>query len=475
MNLPIKAIDNSIVYTKDQEKAISGLIDFIDKPYSNITPYSVLCGAAGTGKTFSIKTIIDQCKLSKGQIAVSAPTHKAKRVIGNSIGMASSAKTIQSLLGLRPDYDVSTFNLNSIQFARKGRSTIQDYGLIIIDEASMINKHIKKLILDTAATSQTKILFTGDQCQLPPVKEKVSSCLTGNIKYTLKTIVRQAEDNPISKLLQMFRSSIEGKNTRALSWLYSNKVNLSSNKELGYMCMEDEHFYRTIGRAFTTDEFKKDIDLVRVTAFTNNTITILNNYIRDLVVPHEGSILCKDDLLMSLVTTVDDFNTNILTNSEEYIVYSIDPYQDKYKGKLFKGFFVRLQEVSTGTYLKPIFVIDHTDEETLTNYFSTLEILMAEASKNTPLWKHYFDFRHEFMSLVQMINKHDKVIADRSLDYGFGLTVHRTQGSTYKDIFIDLHDIVYDSSNRIRLDIDSINRLIYVALSRCQSRAFIKL
>ena len=51
-------IDNTIVFTKDQEKAINGIIDFIAVPFDPSNHIIGLTGAGGTGKTFITKYIV---------------------------------------------------------------------------------------------------------------------------------------------------------------------------------------------------------------------------------------------------------------------------------------------------------------------------------------------------------------------------------------------------------------------------------
>lgn len=128
-----------ITYTKEQTDALNVLIDWSHKS----TPISyTLEGSAGTGKTTILKDFINSCKFDTG-IAVTAPTHKAVRVVSSSTGQRGV--TIQKLLGLRPNYNIEDFNINNITFSQLGRPTIEQYNLIIIDEASMINKELHNL------------------------------------------------------------------------------------------------------------------------------------------------------------------------------------------------------------------------------------------------------------------------------------------------------------------------------------------
>ena len=84
-------------FTNDQMKAYRALIEFINNPY-NVNDYKrALIGAAGTGKTYLVKAIIKNCGLSYSTIGLAAPTHKACRVLNESIQIPNvKVNTLQS-------------------------------------------------------------------------------------------------------------------------------------------------------------------------------------------------------------------------------------------------------------------------------------------------------------------------------------------------------------------------------------------
>ena len=58
----------------DQQKAVEDILTWLDSDEN----YFLLSGAAGTGKTFAIKALIDQID---GKIVFTAPTNKATKVL----------------------------------------------------------------------------------------------------------------------------------------------------------------------------------------------------------------------------------------------------------------------------------------------------------------------------------------------------------------------------------------------------------
>jgi ATP-dependent exoDNAse (exonuclease V) alpha subunit len=56
--------------------------------------------------------------------------------------------------------------------------------------------------------------------------------------------------------------------------------------------------------------------------------------------------------------------------------------------------------------------------------------------------------------------------AAKDLDFYYGSTIHKSQGSTYNNVFINFKDIIYDNKGKVYGNLLLRNKLIYVALSR---------
>ena len=84
-------------FTDDQRIAYDKLIEFIDSPFDQKDYKRALTGAAGTGKTYLVKALILNSSMSYSLIGLAAPTHKACRVLGESIRIPGiKANTLQS-------------------------------------------------------------------------------------------------------------------------------------------------------------------------------------------------------------------------------------------------------------------------------------------------------------------------------------------------------------------------------------------
>lgn len=148
--------------TNDQRKAYNELIKFIDSPYNENDYKRALIGAAGVGKTYLIKALLKNCNLSYSTIGLSAPSHKACRVLrDNIIGIPCSVNTVQSDFGLRLNFDIDKFDINNPPFDPKGNVKVDAYYLYIIDEASMINRDLLRFIEKYLKKAKCKIIYCG--------------------------------------------------------------------------------------------------------------------------------------------------------------------------------------------------------------------------------------------------------------------------------------------------------------------------
>lgn len=149
-------------FTDDQRKAYNTLIEFIDNPYDVNDCKRALVGAAGTGKTYLVKALIKNCNLSYSTIGLAAPTHKACRVLAESIQIPNiKVNTLQSDLGLRLNFDVEKFDIENPPFDPKGKIKIGNYQLYIVDEASMINRDLAMFLEKTCKTNKCKLIYIG--------------------------------------------------------------------------------------------------------------------------------------------------------------------------------------------------------------------------------------------------------------------------------------------------------------------------
>ncbi|MBO7692965.1 MAG: AAA family ATPase [Acholeplasmatales bacterium] len=472
---PVSILD----FTNDQKIAYNSLIEFINSDYNENDYKRALIGPAGTGKTYLVKALIKNCNLSYYVIGLAAPTHKACRVLAESIQLSHvKINTLQSDLGLKINFDVEKFDITNPPFDPKGRIKIGDYQVYIVDEASMINRGLTMFLEKTCKSNKCKIIYIGDGSQLCPINENYSSAFKNIKSYKLNQIVRQEEDNAISYLLKLLRYDIEHKSFTFLEYISRNREHFDSNNTKGYKVCSTKEFETIVYNNFNDEELTRNIDFAKIIAYTNTAVSNWNKFIRNIVIKNaDKSVITKNDLIISYITIVDNFNSPIIKNSEEYIIKDIVNYtHPTYE---LKGFLVRFQAIHGGQITSPLFILDHKDIHTMQQYVNISNSMIESAksaSTNTrsQKWRDYYAFKEGCLLLTNIINKNNKLLYSRDLDYGFALTSHKSQGSTFDTSLVDVNDIVYDRFGHPYANIEEINRRLYVACSRTKSKLYLK-
>lgn len=462
---------NVYTFTDDQQVAISNIIDFIAAPFNPAKYIVGLTGAGGTGKTFITKYIISHCKYSNSVIKCTSPTHKACRVFSQALD-GKNVDTIQSTFGLRLDLRLEDFDPANPQFNPMAKPKLENVRLLLIDEASMLPAKLVTFICNKCKELEIKIIFIGDAYQLAPVNEFKSIAFDRCYEvYQLRQIVRQAANNPITNLLNLLRYDIEHHTYRFLEYLSKNigATNYNDINE-GFSICGKAAFKSLIDMSFNDEAYTKNIDMYRIIAYTNNCVSGWNNYIRNTIIrDSDKNIITKNDLIMSYETIVNEFMEIVINNSEEYIINDIVNFVDDKYG--FKGFLVKFQLIHGGTITRPLFVIDHRDAFTIQKYHKIITDLInsakcANGGTRVAKWKAYYEFKKKYLIAANVIDRSGKILYDRDIDYGFAITAHKSQGSTYDAVFVDVNNMVYDRMGHPYANQDDLLRRLYVGCSR---------
>ena len=120
----------------------------------------ILTGGPGTGKTTTVKGIIQLMKNRNLKVALAAPTGRAAQRMEELTG--NEAKTIHRLLEV--EYKEGE---NTQSFVHDLKNPL-DYDAVIVDELSMVDVTLFSALLD-ALPLHCRLIMVGDQDQLPPV------------------------------------------------------------------------------------------------------------------------------------------------------------------------------------------------------------------------------------------------------------------------------------------------------------------
>ncbi|MDT8304345.1 MAG: ATP-dependent RecD-like DNA helicase [Anaerolineae bacterium] len=148
---------------------------------------TILTGGPGTGKTTTLRALLDLLDEGRHTYVLAAPTGRAAKRLAEASGR--EAKTIHRLLEFKP----------AEGFGRNEHNPV-DADLVIIDEASMLDLVLANTLLK-AIGANSHLLLVGDVDQLPSVgagdvlRDLIASGVTAVVR--LQTIFRQAANSLI--------------------------------------------------------------------------------------------------------------------------------------------------------------------------------------------------------------------------------------------------------------------------------------
>lgn len=447
-------------------------VDILNWAHDDDRLFMTLAGPAGTGKSWLSKFILQN--LRRHTVCVSAPTHKALKEVKKASGFPG--KTLQSLLGLAVNQDIEDFDPVNIKFDRYNKPTISDYDLILLDEASMVQIALREYLQELCVEHKTKVLFVGDPIQLPPVRETVSTVfqqqyIDGGVVY-LSTPCRQSASNPAYSLLLADRNDIEQSNA---SWnvlinhlkeqsvftedlhvkLATNHKNTYkvvrdhlgkrqiNNEGEGYKIYSDpKEFIKQMNKTFV--DYLKDgnFDGVRALAWTNTKVGEFNKFIRKTLFPTIVDDITPGDLLMCYrpVTAWDSVSRKqytLIHNSEEVMVTGTQQMRSGIGLNIYSSLVETLNKNE-----KEMHDLDFVHPSSYKEYIEQFRHYKSNAKQRG--WKAFYGFYDNHLLLDNLAKKFDnKYLPNKAFDYAYALTVHKSQGSTFNEVFIDINDIYY--------------------------------
>jgi exodeoxyribonuclease-5 len=450
-------------FGEEQLQALELLEDFTKSNQTTIT----LSGSAGTGKTSLVIEYLDYLDDENISYILAAPTHKAKLVLEALTGQG--AFTVHQLLSLQPNLDIFELDFRELDFFSNSDSNhpnqIPYRGVIIIDEASMINDDLFEFIIDCAKRSESKVVWVGDEKQLQPVKsDKLSKVFSLDNKILLTKIYRQKEDSPVLDILAELRE-------HPLSHFEPCK----GREDSIYTFNNAMDFMRSSRNILKETVSTGNVLNAKILAFTNARVKALNMASRKLIFGEESK---NEFNIGEIITGYDNFQYESAQfyNSLDYIIRNNPVMENKvllYFNKPLVGFTLDLYDTVYKNVNKVFVLSKYNDPDNLDNLAKLLEqtrqhaVMLKKSGKSASLmWSKYYTLMGSFATTFDLFCD-NRVIKKKTFDYGYALTVHKSQGSSFNTVFVDIANINACPDTKV------LRQLQYVSISRTKGDVYL--
>lgn len=405
---------------------------------TNLEDYQLsLTGSAGTGKTFLTTQIVKTLESMKIVLAVTAPTHKAASVLSELFiknKLKTTPRTIHSFLNIKPFIDYEK-GIESFKPDKTKKESLY-IDVLIVDESSMIGIELYDYILEEIEKGRVgTVLFVGDPNQLLPINGENSSIYKLKNQYKLTEIVRQAKDSYIISIANKIKNMIENKSYIPVMEFFNQNL-------------YDEIRYFNNEKDFLDDFYKNEkwyFENKIIATHTNKDVDAFNKQVRRTYWNQKNIYELDTFRVGDWLRFNDLYSVNGVTlynNGEEIEIESV--------AKLYhEALEIWYWEVKAknSRHQQKFRVVDPDYLKVYNDKLSAIANLAKRATfpENKNFWKIFFQTRDMFANV----------------QYIFASTMHKLQGSTYEQCYINLFDLAKN-----RMSLDDKYRLIYVAITR---------
>lgn len=410
--------------TEHQSEKLSEILSYINNREFHI----LLKGSAGVGKTYLVGELIKQLerridKDMKEKILCSAPTHKALSVIRTKVLSDVNFNTVHAALNYKSITNSVTGEKQFLSRPHPDYPPLKKVKFWVIDEASMIDSDMLDNIKEYAAKQKTTVIFVGDGKQINPVGEDDSPVFMQDFPTVeLTEIIRQGAGNPIITL------------SRDLDLIQSKQEQLCSTEPLqGYVyTMNMEKIINELAKVNGTDEMK-------YLAWSNMDVDRVNILVRKKIY---GDNPAKIELGETIVFNAPHKG---YTTNQELLVETLEK-----------------KTITMTILLEEEYKKKTITEEAKFTVFLINETIMVLDDSSMPLFKRYAAIMtkncKQKLLTFESRNKYLDTFAD--FKYNHAITVHKSQGSTYKTTILNVKNIGFNSNLKEK------QRLFYTGVTR---------
>lgn len=361
-----------------------------------------ISGKAGVGKSYVVRYIIEKLGLKKNEVMYVCYCGKG----ANQLAMHGlPAQTIHSAIYEYIEEYVTDERGRIVRYANgrpkiKHKFILKDHlpkkvKLIVVDEGSMVGEKIAKDLMSFGIP----MIILGDLNQLPPVMDK--QFFLTNPDFTLTKIMRQREGDPIVYLANRVLE-----NEPLMYGIYGNSAIIRKSD------LTLSNFKNTDIVLSTTNKLKNRINEMYRTEI---------KHIKNLERPHVGEkVICVKN------NWDKEIKGLFLTNGTAGYISEVDKYS--YDG------------ISINMSMIPDFAPKSEFRDLEVDY---VHLNMLDIETLSERAQRSYRFRENLM---------DK------FEYAYAITVHKSQGSTYKQVLFMDEDVFPDKTFKKKLEYTAITR-----------------
>lgn len=445
--------------TDGQKELVSSLERFLESRTESVF---LLKGYAGTGKTFITKGLTEYFRAIGRNYVLAAPTGKASKVIASKTKSPAYTihKTIYSFNDIAEYRDDDTDGTETFKFyATLAVNSLSADTVYIVDEASMIPDvyqeaeffrfgtgylladFLKFVNLDHNDHSK-KVIFIGDDAQLPPVGMNFSPALDAaylfrehNVRSTefeLSEVVRQKSESGVIANAIPLRKALRDKSFNQLT------------VDLGHPDIQKVEHADLMDRYLESCDGKINGESI-VIAHSNSDVGDYNRRIREHFFPGCLEIV-RGDKVMAVSNS--DAHGIFISNGDFGLIREVLSDSEKRTITLKRKSpdTGELEEIPVPLLFKDV-VIGFKDLDGASHFFEAKIIENLLYSKEIALSSDqnkalYLDFciRNKHLKKQSTEFKHtlktDPYFNALRLKFGYAITCHKAQGSEWNNVFV---------------------------------------
>jgi hypothetical protein len=352
--------------------------------------------------------------------------------------------------------------------------------IVVIDEASMINRENFAVIRDVCKSLNVKCIFCGDKCQLAPVGDNEGDC----------SVVFKGEGGDVLELTEVMRTD----NDQILneSCIVRERGDFSFESNWDYdlnrgVLFLDRNNTKVLSEIldYNVEKLKVDPNAFRFITYTNDNVEKLNTLVRRKM-GYNDIVPRKNEVLMSYSNMGYQGNGQYyIVNSESYVVENIEGIDEIDVSQYIEGVgvgekFITAHRLKLRDALGDIKRVNYIDiKENLMNR-EIAQMLAEEKVRLWQVWRTLTD-KKERGVITGKINQienflfvNDNIYNDRgwllqgkAVSYSYAITCHKIQGGENDCVIINSLDFNRCHDRRV------LEQLRYVGVTRAKEALII--